>query len=147
MTHSVPTRRSSDLECDRHDRARRAFRSAPAPRRYAGHATWRARRPRRRTGQGWQSDWSWRKGSLAFLPLDGEAFDIGSESSLDRRGVETIFGERIGALGRGGVMVGFEMTRHRATRLSREIGRAHVCTPVTNAHLVCRLLLEKKNTQ
>src|SRR3546814_3976924 len=22
--------------------------------------------------------------------------------------------------------------------------RAHVCTPVTNAHLVCRLLLEKK---
>src|SRR3546814_1880924 len=28
---------------------------------------------------------------------------------------------------------------------SLEIGRAHVCTPVTNAHLVCRLLLEKKN--
>src|SRR3546814_4746672 len=27
----------------------------------------------------------------------------------------------------------------------RQIGRAHVCTPVTNAHLVCRLLLEKKN--
>src|SRR3546814_8541294 len=27
------------------------------------------------------------------------------------------------------------------------IGRAHVCTPVTNAHLVCRLLLENnKNT-
>src|SRR3546814_3317520 len=26
-----------------------------------------------------------------------------------------------------------------------EIGRAHVCTPVTNAHLVCRLLLEKQN--
>src|SRR3546814_15028339 len=27
-----------------------------------------------------------------------------------------------------------------------EIGRAHVCTPVTNAHLVCRLLLENTNT-
>src|SRR3546814_3204375 len=27
-----------------------------------------------------------------------------------------------------------------------EIGRAHVRTPVTNAHLVCRLLVEKKNT-
>src|SRR3546814_4734159 len=27
-----------------------------------------------------------------------------------------------------------------------EIGRAHVCTPVTNAHLVCRLLLDNKNT-
>src|SRR3546814_4323273 len=25
-----------------------------------------------------------------------------------------------------------------------KIGRAHVCTPVTHAHLVCRLLLEKK---
>src|SRR3546814_5679352 len=25
-----------------------------------------------------------------------------------------------------------------------EIGRAHVWTPVTNAHLVCRLLLEKR---
>src|SRR3546814_6145301 len=27
-----------------------------------------------------------------------------------------------------------------------ETGRAHVCTPVTNSHIVCRLLLEKKNT-
>src|SRR3546814_7609316 len=26
----------------------------------------------------------------------------------------------------------------------REIGRAHVCTPVTNAHLVCTLRLETK---
>src|SRR3546814_7395651 len=25
-----------------------------------------------------------------------------------------------------------------------QIGRAHVCTPVTNVHLVCSLLLEKK---
>src|SRR3546814_10240413 len=30
------------------------------------------------------------------------------------------------------------------TRVVRQIGRAHVRTPVTNAHLVCRLLLEKK---
>src|SRR3546814_9779948 len=29
--------------------------------------------------------------------------------------------------------------------LATEIGRAHVWTPVTNAHLVCRLLLDKKN--
>src|SRR3546814_6599455 len=28
-----------------------------------------------------------------------------------------------------------------------QIGRAHVWTPVTNAHLVCRLLPEKKNKQ
>src|SRR3546814_1754084 len=32
------------------------------------------------------------------------------------------------------------------TATSREIGRAHVCTPVTNAHLVCRLLLETNKT-
>src|SRR3546814_1808916 len=30
--------------------------------------------------------------------------------------------------------------------IEKEIGRAHVCTPVTNAHIVCRLLLEKKNS-
>src|SRR3546814_9540377 len=28
-----------------------------------------------------------------------------------------------------------------------KIGRAHVRTPVTNAHLVCRLLLEKKKNR
>src|SRR3546814_8881637 len=28
-----------------------------------------------------------------------------------------------------------------------ETGRAHVWTPVTNAHLVCRLLLEKKKNK
>src|SRR3546814_2311226 len=37
--------------------------------------------------------------------------------------------------------------RREIPRLTRwsgpQIGRAHVCTPVTNAHLVCRLLLEK----
>src|SRR3546814_3946956 len=27
--------------------------------------------------------------------------------------------------------------------MSHQIGRAHVCTPVTNAHLVCSLLFEK----
>src|SRR3546814_10846886 len=31
-------------------------------------------------------------------------------------------------------------------RGTTEIGRAHVCTPVTNAHLLCRHLLEKKKT-
>src|SRR3546814_7189640 len=28
---------------------------------------------------------------------------------------------------------------------SIKIGRAHVCTPVTNSHIVCHLLLEKTN--
>src|SRR3546814_5287791 len=35
-------------------------------------------------------------------------------------------------------------TRYITVRFGK-IGRAHVCTPVTNAHLVCRLLLEHKN--
>src|SRR3546814_7390070 len=34
-----------------------------------------------------------------------------------------------------------------STTSGAQIGRAHVWTPVTNAHLVCRLLLEKKKTQ
>src|SRR3546814_9224046 len=33
-----------------------------------------------------------------------------------------------------------DKSRHAAP----QIGRAHVCTPVTNAQLVCRLLLENK---
>src|SRR3546814_17491702 len=28
----------------------------------------------------------------------------------------------------------------------RKIGRAHVCTPVTNAHLVCRLLIDQQKS-
>src|SRR3546814_4094639 len=38
-----------------------------------------------------------------------------------------------------------QIRRNRLLALNQEeIGRAHVCTPVTNAHLVCRLMLEKK---
>src|SRR3546814_5818902 len=39
------------------------------------------------------------------------------------------------------------VVRTAGFRGGAKIGRAHVCTPVTNAHLVCRLLLEKKKTQ
>src|SRR3546814_6584207 len=35
-----------------------------------------------------------------------------------------------------------EPRRLRADDLARKIGRAHVCTPVTNAQLVCRLPLD-----
>src|SRR3546814_9479118 len=39
----------------------------------------------------------------------------------------------------------FRRTTEQHVRIHLEqIGRAHVCTPVTNAHIVCRLLLEKK---
>src|SRR3546814_9946494 len=39
------------------------------------------------------------------------------------------------------------MAERRQMMQAWEIGRAHVCTPVTNAHLVCRLLLEQKNQE
>src|SRR3546814_8160134 len=40
---------------------------------------------------------------------------------------------------------GGEIDVEQSARHHRQaIGRAHVCTPVTNAHLVCSLLLEKK---
>src|SRR3546814_8339492 len=46
---------------------------------------------------------------------------------------------------RGGVL---DSARNESgPRRSAQIGRAHVCTPVTNAHLVCRLLPEKKTVQ
>src|SRR3546814_9955379 len=45
------------------------------------------------------------------------------------------------ASGRTKASLGATMAR---TSVKGEIGRAHVCTPVTNAHLVCRILLEKK---
>src|SRR3546814_10423999 len=47
---------------------------------------------------------------------------------------------------RGGARVSspnYEMV----ARAAGKIGRAHVCTPVTNAHLVCRPLLDKNKTQ
>src|SRR3546814_6859892 len=43
-------------------------------------------------------------------------------------------------------MAKFELIEKVAPNaIIKEIGRAHVRTPVTNAHLVCSLMLEKKN--
>src|SRR3546814_5143695 len=40
---------------------------------------------------------------------------------------------------------GFSAEHRADDDMNTQIGRAHVSTPVTNAHLVCRLLLENKN--
>src|SRR3546814_1668002 len=52
---------------------------------------------------------------------------------------------------RGGIGIGrpdaIEAPRRRQAEERGEIGRAHVSTPDTNAHLVCRLLLEKKKNR
>src|SRR3546814_5034503 len=45
---------------------------------------------------------------------------------------------------RGSMVAVAEPPAAAGTVVTAEIGRAHVCTPVTNAQLVCRLLLEKK---
>src|SRR3546814_5229684 len=39
---------------------------------------------------------------------------------------------------------GLHAVKRPALKARRRIGRAHVSTPVTNAHLVCRLLLGQK---
>src|SRR3546814_1673860 len=41
----------------------------------------------------------------------------------------------------------YAITPETYRELGEEIGRAHVCTPVTNAQLVCRLLLETTNAK
>src|SRR3546814_8729479 len=50
-------------------------------------------------------------------------------------------------IGDGVVAIGVEARDlgYRLDAPSNETGRAHVGTPVTNAHLVCRLLLETKH--
>src|SRR3546814_3029401 len=45
---------------------------------------------------------------------------------------------------RQAVLTHMDQSMDYDTLLGEQIGRAHVCTPVTNAHLVCRLMLEKK---
>src|SRR3546814_11015243 len=49
-----------------------------------------------------------------------------------------VIGQKAWAEGNLAVMV---KARIRPVAPADQIGRAHVCTPVTNAHLVCRLLL------
>src|SRR3546814_6889919 len=79
------------------------------------------------------------KGALFYIDLDNfkrvndtHGHQTGDEALLD---VAALMKEQT----RGGDL---------AARLGGdefEIGRAHVCTPVTHAQLVCRLLLENKN--
>src|SRR3546814_8282191 len=72
-----------------------------------------------------------------WLPHDGDTndrvFDVSYRSAFEDAGYEV---EVIPNQGKGAASARLE-----------ESGRAHVCTPVTNAHLVCRLLLEKHKTK
>src|SRR3546814_2526102 len=70
----------------------------------------------------------------AFESLRGEI-------SLLRRAVEGLTAERHAAPNYKPTLAAL------AERLAAKIGRAHGQTPVTNAHLVCRILLDKKKYQ
>src|SRR3546814_3116696 len=52
--------------------------------------------------------------------------------------------ERLFALFQNLIHCPDQLRRYPAAALGRKLGSAHVCTPVTNAHLDSRLLLEKK---
>src|SRR3546814_4029942 len=67
--------------------------------------------------------------------LSGPLFD-GGTGAANVRGAQARYREAAEAL-RGAVRTG--------TRDVEEIGGAHLCTPVTNANLVCRLRIEQKN--
>src|SRR3546814_4025038 len=54
-----------------------------------------------------------------------------------------VLGDPTRATADHGVEVLAAMIEEIHDRLTHKIGRAHVCTPVTNAQLVCRLLLEQ----
>src|SRR3546814_3153310 len=77
------------------------------------------------------------------------AIDAPARLAIDTHHAHALWrgeGDRL-AIGERGVREILEDRRGIAAALRIEIGRAHVRTPVTNAHLVCRLQLEKTNSQ
>src|SRR3546814_8821559 len=112
MTHSFPTRRSSDLESDSMGEI-----AVPADR-YWGAQTQR---------------------SLQHFRIGGERMPPALVKAL---GVQKL------AAARTNKALGVLDAKLAEAICQAEIGRAHVCTPVTHAHLVCPLLLEKtKHTE
>src|SRR3546814_4677516 len=72
--------------------------------------------------------WGLRRRTIRRRNDRGFIYAPGLSAARDRLSLDRAF---LGPVGGAGL-------RHQ------QIGRAHVRTPVTNAHLVCRLLLEKK---
>src|SRR3546814_6904511 len=71
-------------------------------------------------------------GAVADTTVAGECGELVFTMVVNREQVDVahVIGDARVVIGAGGFV--------------DEIGRAHVCTPVTNATLVCRILLEKK---
>src|SRR3546814_6410185 len=66
---------------------------------------------------------------------------IGASDDPTRIGGRTLFNIR-----QGGFPGPVYPINPRRQTVPGQIGRAHVRTPVTNVHLVCRLMIEKKKT-
>src|SRR3546814_1118572 len=91
-----------------------------------------------------------------MTPAEAEALSRLAQTQLVQIGQGNVFnGADNGGLVIQNTLNGQDIRAHTTLDVSvntlgllqalNEIGRAHVCTPVTNAHLVCRLLLEQKN--
>src|SRR3546814_9649379 len=86
---------------------------------------------------------------LLLLVLGADSFVRGASGLAIRFGISPfVVGLVLVGLGTSAPELSVNLTAAFAGRyemaIGNEIGRAHVCTPVTNAHLVCRLLLEKQ---
>src|SRR3546814_6148525 len=78
---------------------------------------------------------------------------VGTAGAIELRPVEVGLNNKITAEVRAGLSEGERVVTGQAdsgspampsrSRRGPQIGRAHVCTPVTNAHHVCRLLIDK----
>src|SRR3546814_6629358 len=80
--------------------------------------------------------------AIALLALAGCSAQGGDEARQEN-GV-TAQRSHFGTLADDTPIEAVTLTNDRGVSARIKIGRAHVCTQVTNAHLVCRLLLEKK---
>src|SRR3546814_10364634 len=69
-------------------------------------------------------------------------FELQGSSCASSAAIEQVLRSALGLSAEGSVLLPALSGWSTPGRL--EIGSAHVLTPVTNAHLVCRLLLEKK---
>src|SRR3546814_8224462 len=87
-----------------------------------------------------QACWAWKRDYVChrFTPAN-DCGDLEANGSCSFLRTECLDEERDGAC-----KVEERVYRCPTPGSAVKIGRAHVCTPVTNAHLVCRTLLEKK---
>src|SRR3546814_8670373 len=78
-----------------------------------------------------------------FAVDDSNIYDIGCATGTTMALIDRSIGEtKANLVGIDNSPEMLDQAREKITLL--EIGRAHDCTPVTNANIVCRLLLEHK---